>query len=126
MTHTFALIGAGLAGAILVASALDMADGIHTSRVLGEKLQSRLLRKTVEKVTDYWRILVLALLADMVASLLPSYNLPYMAMLIALSVVLIEGYSMIEHARKRQSRAGDIPGTLGKVGKMYDELKRRV
>lgn len=97
---------------VLAAVAIDLIDALYTARRTGEEIRSRILRKTVAKLGEYWRVLATGALADTICVVADFYRLPYTAILIALGLVSIELKSLLEHARKRKSAIANLPGHI--------------
>lgn len=97
---------------VLAAVVIDLIDALYTARRIGEFIRSRILRKTVAKLGEYWRVLATGALADAICVAADFYRLPYTAILIALGLVGIELKSLLEHARKRKSALADLPGHI--------------
>lgn len=99
---------ASLAGACLIATVaaalIDLWTGCDCARRRGEKIASGKLRKTVEKLGDYWRVQAIGIVAD--ALLIPFFSWPYLTVAITLGVVAIEGKSVVENLRSVKSSAG--------------------
>lgn len=97
-----------MAGACLIATVaaalIDLWTGCDCARRRGDKIASGKLRKTVEKLGDYWRVQALSIVAD--ALLIPFFSWPYLTVAITLGVVAIEGKSVIENLRSVKSSAG--------------------
>lgn len=114
---------------LLVAAAafIDMWCGIEAARANKEPISSRGLRKTVSKILDYMRVVVFAVLVDALGLFFTWYELPYIAMLCTLSVMLIEGKSVIENNKRKRSHAADIVDMAGRiVGCMTNEEAERL
>lgn len=101
-------LSASVAGACLIATVaaalIDLWTGCDCARRRGEKIASGKLRKTVEKLGDYWRVQALGIVAD--ALLIPFFSWPYLTVAISLGVVAIEGKSVIENLKSVRSSAG--------------------
>lgn len=95
--------------AIFVAVCLDFSAGYKAAMVCKEPIKSRLLRRTVSKVTDYYHFLIVGILVDVLGLAFPWYSIPFAAVIVSISVVLIEGWSVIEKFKKMKSSAADIP-----------------
>ena len=102
-----------LALIVLVATIIDMTDALITARRLMQPIRSHSLRKTVAKVTEYWRVLLAGFLADSVCCFTEYYDQPYATIVIALGLVVIEIKSLMEHARERKSALKELPEALG-------------
>lgn len=87
---------------ICVAAFIDMWTGIDAARTNKEKISSRSLRKTAIKITDYLRVLIFALLIDVLGLFFPWYSMPYAVLVITLGILCIEGRSVIENSRKKK------------------------
>lgn len=93
---------------ICIAAFIDMWTGIDAARTNKEKISSRSLRKTAVKITDYLRVVIFALLIDILGLFFPWYLMPYAVVVVTLGILFIEGRSVIENSRKKKSAAGDI------------------
>jgi hypothetical protein len=93
----------------VIATLIDLWTGVEAAKARGENIHSQGLRETIKKYGDYWRIQVMAMMIDLVAGLIPQYNLPFASMLVAVSIVAIETRSVIENMRSKKSQAADIP-----------------
>lgn len=93
---------------VVVAALFDMWTGIEAARKNRERICSHSLRKTVRKMIDYLRIVMFAVLIDILGFFFPWYAIPYCAIIVTLGVLLIEGKSVIENYRKKKSSAAEI------------------
>lgn len=100
---------------IAVAPIVDMWDALYTARKVKERIRSHKVRKTVEKIGEYWRLLLLGVLIDALGFFFPFYKLPFISMLMSLGVVVIEVLSIFEHIRKRKSRLERLPQLVEKI-----------
>lgn len=99
----------------VISSLIDLWSGISTARALGEKINSSGLRRTVAKVGDYIQLLLFALMVDVLGSLMAFYVLPFTTMLCTLSVICIEGKSVIENSRRKRAHAADVPEVIKQI-----------
>lgn len=102
-------------GIMVAAVVIDLWTGIDKAKAKSEKIHSRILRRTITKIGEYWRVLVMFLLFDIVASFITAYNLPYGSMLGAVCILVIELRSVFENLGEKRSVASDIPDTLSKI-----------
>lgn len=100
---------------ICVASFIDMWTGIDAAKANKEKISSHGLRKTMTKITDYLRILMFALLPDVLGLFFSWYTMPYVAVLVTLGALGIEGISVVENSKKKKSSAGNIVDMISKI-----------
>lgn len=100
---------------VCAAALIDMWTGIDAARTNKERIMSHGLRKTVSKIIDYLRIVYFFLLIDILGAVFAWYNLPYCAILATLGVLLIEGRSVIENSKKKQSAAGRVVDAVQEI-----------
>lgn len=105
---------------MIAAVMLDLWSGVERARALGEKARSDKFRRTVTKIGDYWRVLAFALMLDVIASVLPFYNLPYVSVLAAIGCVLIEAKSVFENLKAKRSVASALPEIISKIAATRD------
>lgn len=108
-------INLGLWFLVIFAVLIDLWDAIYTARKLGVKVRSHKLRMTINKMGEYWRIMLLGFVFDLIGVIFPFYAYPYLSILICVGIVLIEIKSVYEHARRRKSRVADIPDIIEEV-----------
>lgn len=99
--------------AIIAAAGIDMWTGCDCARRRGEQIHSHKLRDTVSKVCDYWRLLALAMIADVLLNRLLGF--PYLSVIVTVGVLAIEGRSVVENLRKSKSAAEDLPDTVARL-----------
>lgn len=100
---------------IFVAVGIDFSAGYKAAKICREPIKSRLLRRTVSKITDYYRFLLVGILVDVLGLAFPWYSIPFAAILVTLAVVLIEGWSVVEKYKKIKSAAAEIPDMISKI-----------
>lgn len=87
---------------------LDLYTGIMAAKKTGEPIRSHVLRKTITKIKDYLVVIILGVVIDVLGLCFPWYHIPYAAVLATLSVIVIEGRSIIENLTRAKSKAADI------------------
>lgn len=117
MPHLYRHFGIilGLWLLFISATLIDLWDAIYTARLLKQRIFSHKLRMTINKLGEYWRIMLLGFVFDLIGVIFPWYAYPYLSILICVGIVLIEMKSVWEHARKRKSRVADIPDIIDEV-----------
>ena len=108
---------------VCAAALIDMWTGIDAAKANKEKIMSHGLRKTIRKIIDYLRIVYFFLLIDILGAVFVWYNLPYCAILATLGVLLIEGRSVIENSKKKQSAAGRVIDAVQEIISCVDSEK---
>ncbi len=113
---------------MVLAVTIDLWTGIDKAKSKKEEIHSKALRMTITKIGEYWRVLVMFLLFDIVASFIVSYTLPYASMLGAICVIGIEACSVLENLKAKRSSAAKIPEAIVKIieCKNIDEAKKLI
>lgn len=93
---------------VIVACLIDLWTGIDAARKNKERIKSRVLRRTVNKIIDYLRVVVFGILIDVLGLCFPWYAIPYAAIVVTLGILLIEGKSVIENYHKSRSSAARV------------------
>ena len=112
-------------GFMIAACLIDFWSGISTARALHEPLMSHGFRRTFVKIGEYWRVMLFALLFDILGAFLSFYYLPFATMLCTAAVLFIEGRSVIENSRRKKSSAADVVEVSRKIAEATtkDEVK---
>lgn len=113
----YLFLGVFLAVSILVIIAimLDLWDGVHTARKTNQKVHSHKLRVTIDKMSEYFRFIMLAFLVDCIGMLFNFYVLPFVSIIFGIGLILVEIKSMFEHAHRRKSHATELPDIIRKI-----------
>ena len=102
---------------ICIACLMDMWTGIDAARANKEKIRSKPLRKTGVKIVDYFRLLIIFVLIDILGLCFPWYNLPYGAIIGTAGVLFVEGISVVENLRRKKSHAAEVADVAAKIVK---------
>ena len=119
--------------AVAISVGLDLVFGIRKSKSLGEYTRSYGIRKTFEKMTFYYSLMLLFLFADMFnpfGMYIEILNLPIMTILMMLALLLTEGISIREKADQKQRRMVDksakqLLDIILKNKELIEELKNK-
>lgn len=101
--------------AILLAVLIDLSTGVERAKKCKEKIRSHILRKTISKVVDYYRLLIFGVIIDVLGLAFVWYNMPYCAVVVAVGVVLIEAKSVLENYQKMKSAARAMPDVVRQI-----------
>ena len=93
---------------VIVACFIDLWTGIDAARKNKEKIRSKALRRTVAKVLDYLRVVIFGVLIDVLGLAFPWYSIPYLAIIVTLGILGIEGKSVLENFQKKKSSAAHV------------------
>ncbi len=100
---------------VVTANLVDFWSGTTTAKALGESLMSHGFRRTVVKVGDYVRVMIFALMFDMLGSLLSFYVIPFATILCTIAILWIEGRSVVENSRRKKAHAADVPEIVKQI-----------
>ena len=100
---------------VIAACFIDLWTGIDAARKNREKIRSKALRRTVAKILDYLRVVMFAVLIDVLGLTFPWYVIPYAAVIVTLGILVIEGKSVLENFKKKKSNAADIVEVIGEI-----------
>jgi hypothetical protein len=103
--------------AILIAVLLDLSTGLDAAKKCKERIRSHILRRTINKVVDYYRLLFFGVIIDVLGLAFVWYNIPYCAILVSVGIVLIEAKSVLENYKKMKSSARDVPEMVARIMK---------
>ena len=106
---------------ILLASFIDMWSGIDAAKANKEHIDSKGLRRTVNKAIDYFRVLLFGAMIDALGLFFSWYVAPYAMILVTVGIIVIEGRSVIENARKKKSHAAEIVNIIKQIVECADE-----
>lgn len=93
---------------VIVACFIDLWTGIDAARKNREPISSKALRRTIGKILDYLRVVVFAVLIDILGLSFTWYAAPYCAIICTLGILIIEGKSVLENFQKKKSSAAQV------------------
>lgn len=111
---------------VIVAIMLDLWDGVHTARKTGERVHSHKLRVTIEKVSEYWRFILIGFLVDCLGIFFPFYFMPFVAVVFGIGLIVVEAKSMFEHAKRRRSHIMELPEIIWDIVNCAHEKDARL
>lgn len=100
---------------MVVSSIVDFWSGIDTAKALGQALMSNGFRRTVTKIGDYVRLMLFALMFDILGSLLSFYIAPFATILCTIAIIYIEGKSVVENSKRKKAHAAEVPDIVRKI-----------
>ena len=101
--------------AILLSVLIDLTTGVERAKKCKERIKSRILRRTISKVVDYYRVLFFGVIIDVLGLAFVWYNIPYCAIVVAVGIVLIEAKSVLENYRQMKSAAREVPEMIQEI-----------
>lgn len=100
---------------MILSSIVDFWSGTTTAKALGQALMSHGFRRTITKIGDYVRLMLFALMFDILGSLLSFYIIPFATILCTVAVMYIEGKSVVENSKRKKAHAADVPDIVKKI-----------
>lgn len=100
---------------MVVSSIVDFWSGIDTAKALGQALMSNGFRRTVTKIGDYVRLMLFALMFDILGSLLSFYVAPFATILCTIAIIYIEGKSVVENSKRKKAHAAEVPDIVKQI-----------
>lgn len=105
---------------VIAACFIDLWTGIDAARKNREKIRSKALRRTVAKILDYLRVVMFAVLIDVLGLTFPWYVIPYCAIVCTLGILVIEGKSVLENFQKKKSSAAQVADVIKAIVEATD------
>ena len=100
---------------MIISSIVDFWSGTTTAKALGQALMSHGFRRTITKIGDYVRLMLFALMFDILGSLLSFYIVPFATILCTIAVIYIEGKSVVENSKRKKAHAADVPEIVKRI-----------
>lgn len=100
---------------VVMAIILDLWDGVHTAKITKERVHSHKLRVTIDKMSEYWRFILIGFLIDCIGLIFTFYILPFVAVIFGAGLIVIEIKSMFEHAKRRKSHTTELPHIIRSI-----------
>jgi len=100
---------------VISSNIIDFWSGTTTAKALGQTLMSHGFRHTITKIGDYVRVMLFALMFDLIGSLFSFYIVPFITILCTIAVMYIEGSSVIENSRRKKAHAADVPEIVHQI-----------
>lgn len=117
LDKAYMFIGIFLVVCILVIAAImiDLWDGVYTAKKTGQGIHSHKLRVTIEKMSEYWRFIVIGFIIDCIGIFFSFYALPFLSAVFGVGLIIVEAKSLLEHARRRKSHAAELPAIIESI-----------
>lgn len=100
---------------MVAANLFDFWSGTTTAKALHQKLWSHGFRRTITKIDDYARLMLFALMFDIIGSLFSFYIVPFGTILCTVAIMCIEGKSVVENSRRKKAHAAKVPDIIKQI-----------
>lgn len=107
---------------IVIAVLFDLYTGIKAAKKTGEPIRSHILRKTINKITDYYIAVGFGILIDWLGLCFPWYGIPYATIITTFAVIIIEGRSVLENLEKSKSSAAKVDDVVDSALPILQEM----
>lgn len=114
---------------VIFAVTIDLFTGVQAARKCKEKIQSHILRRTINKVISYLTVVFFGIFIDVLGLCFPWYATPYCCIITTLCCILIEGKSVIENHAKAKNPAASVPETVAEIAewlKNHEDVLREL
>ena len=105
--------------AVLVAIFVDLVSGVDRAKREGMKRCSDGFKRTIYKIKDYYSMLLLFTIIDVVASIW--FTLPFFTAVGTIAIIFVEGKSVYENKRGLNKGIRDLPDALRQILKSKDK-----
>jgi hypothetical protein len=106
---------------VLAAVLVDLFFGVRRAKQAGVARTSYGFRRTVNKATTYFGLLIMLTIADVLASII--FSMPYFTAIGAVGLVLVETKSVFENIREKDGSVEEIPKILLELYKNKDGIR---
>lgn len=106
---------------VILAIMLDLWDGVHTAKKTNQRVHSHKLRVTIEKMSEYFRFILIGFLVDCLGVFFNFYFMPFIVILFGVGLIIVEVKSMFEHASRRKSHTTELRNILKDILKCAHE-----
>lgn len=106
---------------ILIAISIDLLSGLERAKREGNIRTSHGFKQTLYKIKDYYSIIILFTIIDVVASLW--FSLPFFTAIGTIAIIFVEGKSVYENKRGLNKGVRDLPDALRQVLKSKDKAE---
>jgi len=98
---------------VLFAALIDLFFGVRRAKRLNIARTSYGYRRTITKLTNYFGLLLMLSIADIVASII--LNLPYFSVIGTLGIIIVEAKSVFENLKQCEKNIDDVQKALQKL-----------
>lgn len=111
-------------GAVLAGIGLDLVGGVERARREGTPRRSHAFKRTVYKVKDYFNVLLLLTVVDVVASIW--FSLPFFTAVGVIGLLYVEGKSIYENKKGISKGVRDLPSAIREIMDNRDKLEELI
>lgn len=106
---------------VFVAVVIDLFFGVRRAKQLNIVHTSFGYRRTISKLTNYFGLMLMLSIADIVASVV--FKMPYFTVAGAIGIVLVEAKSVFENLKQQEKSIAEVQSVLLKILENKDEIQ---
>ena len=106
---------------VFVAVVIDLFFGVRRAKHLNIARTSSGYRRTISKLTNYFGLMLMLSIADIVASVV--FKMPYFTVAGAVGIVLVEAKSVFENLKQQEKNIAEVQSMLLKIFEHKDEIQ---
>ncbi|HOV36930.1 MAG TPA: phage holin family protein [Dysgonamonadaceae bacterium] len=106
---------------VFVAVVIDLFFGVRRAKQLNIVRTSFGYRRTISKLTNYFGLMLMLSIADIVASVI--FKMPYFTVAGAIGIVLVEAKSVFENLKQQEKSIAEVQSVLLKILENKDEIQ---
>jgi phage-related holin len=100
---------------------IDFFFGIRRAKRMNIVRTSSGYRRTISKLTNYFGLMLMLSIADIVASVV--FKMPYFTVAGAIGIVLVEAKSVFENLKQQEKSIAEVQSVLLKILENKDEIQ---
>jgi len=100
---------------------IDFFFGIRRAKRMNIVRTSSGYRRTISKLTNYFGLMLMLSIADIVASVI--FKMPYFTVAGAIGIVLVEAKSVFENLKQQEKSIAEVQSVLLKILENKDEIQ---
>jgi phage-related holin len=100
---------------------IDFFFGVRRAKRMNIVRTSSGYRRTISKLTNYFGLMLMLSIADIVASVI--FKMPYFTVAGAIGIVLVEAKSVFENLKQQEKSIAEVQSVLLKILENKDEIQ---
>ena len=106
---------------VFLSAIIDLFFGVRRAKRLKIIRTSSGYRRTISKLTNYFGLMLMLSIADIVASVV--FKMPYFTVAGAIGIVLVEAKSVFENLKQQEKSIAEVQSVLLKILENKDEIQ---
>ncbi len=106
---------------VFISVLIDFFFGVRRAKRMNIARTSSGYRRTISKLTNYFGLMLMLSIADIVASVV--FKMPYFTVAGAVGIVLVEAKSVFENLKQQEKNIAEVQSMLLKIFENKDEIQ---